>query len=91
MMNIFEETIALWGCEAQLKMAIEETLELSHAILKFMRNSNDITIEKIEEEVADVEIMMKQLRLIFNSKKITKWKATKKRRLQKRIERAKNE
>ena len=67
-------------------MALEELIELSHAIMKFIRRENILTVEKIEEEIADVEIMMAQLRLIFNKNRINKIKAKKKRRLQKRLE-----
>jgi len=81
---LYQKAISQWGYQAQLGMAVEECLELVHAIMKFMRNDG-WDAENIEEEVADVEIMMAQLRLIFNTNRITKVKRKKLRRLQRRL------
>jgi len=84
--SLYRRAISQWGYQAQIDMALEELLELAHAIMKFSRRANDFTTTKIEEEIADVEIMMAQLKLIFNKNRINKIKAKKKRRLQKRLE-----
>ena len=83
--ELYQKAISKWGYQAQLDMALEEIFELGYAIMKFFRKGDNLTTEKVEEEIADVEIMMAQLRLIFNKDRINKFKAMKKRRLQKRL------
>jgi NTP pyrophosphatase (non-canonical NTP hydrolase) len=89
---LYEKAISRWGYESQMRIALEEMLELSHAIMKFLRAMGDLNTDwekmdiKVEEEIADVEIMMAQLRLVFNGKRISKIKARKLRRLQKLLE-----
>ena len=86
--EIYKQAMDLWGCAVQIDIALEEMNELSIAILKFRRNPEQLAIKKeaIEQEIADVEIMMEQLRMIFDTKTISKIKTRKLRRLQKRIE-----
>jgi NTP pyrophosphatase (non-canonical NTP hydrolase) len=55
--------IAAWGDE-QKKIAIEELAELITAILHFERNK--ISKQDLISEVADVEIMLKQLKIIYD-------------------------
>lgn len=66
--------IECYGAEAQTDMAIEEMSELTKALLKFRRAGkaeetstrvmSDI-LENVMEEMADVQIMLDQLYLIF--------------------------
>ena len=78
-----------WGEDAQIAMALEEMCELSHALLKFWRSTYRGTdpkvLAQIHEEIADVEIMTEQLRLIFASPAIDKWKDMKIGRLEERL------
>lgn len=87
--EVYQQAIDLWGETAQMSLALEEMSELSQAILKFYRSPQEISsktlIENIEQEIADVEIMMEQLRIVFDTKAISRIKARKIRRLQKRI------
>lgn len=62
---IYRDALDLWGFDAQVKMAIEEMAELIVKLVKFNRNTNGSTMDEICEEIADVEIMMEQCRLIF--------------------------
>lgn len=55
--------IERYGCEAQLKMVLEEMSELQKEICKFWRGKDNK--EQIADEVADVEIMLAQLKMIF--------------------------
>ncbi len=58
--NIFKKAIEKYGAEAQEEVAQEECAELIHAISKKHRgNPNNIA-----EEIADVEIMIEQLKII---------------------------
>ena len=64
-LNTIVET---YGNDAQEDMAIEECSELVKAILKF-RRSDEKTAEMREaviDEIADVQIMLTQLEIIFN-------------------------
>ena len=63
--RIYERAISAWGEEAQLKMAIEECAELIVKLAKLGRFKNGSQIDDVVDEIADVEIMMAQLRLIF--------------------------
>lgn len=56
------------GNDAQEDMAIEECSELVKAILKFRRsNAKDSDLrDAVIDEIADVQIMLTQLGIIFN-------------------------
>ena len=64
-LNTIVET---YGNDAQEDMAIEECSELVKAILKFRRsNAKDSDLrEAVIDEIADVQIMLTQLGIIFN-------------------------
>lgn len=60
---VYEKALHTWGSKAQTMMAIEEMSELTKALCKnFRGNPND---EDIADEIADVTIMLEQLRLIY--------------------------
>jgi len=63
--TIANECIRQWGVKAQLGIAIEECSELITQLIKLGREVNGSTIDSICDEIADVEIMMFQLRVIF--------------------------
>jgi hypothetical protein len=65
--SIYQRAIYLWGEQAQIGMAIEELGELIVKLAKWGRNHNGSTIGDVVEEIADVEIMMEQLRLIMGN------------------------
>lgn len=56
--------VHMWGVEAQTKMAIEEMSELIKEICKIGRGKSDM--EAFADEIADVTIMLEQLRLIYD-------------------------
>lgn len=69
---ILEKAVETYGTESQVDMAIEEMSELTKALLKYRRaskNQTDIGIGKahadILEEMADVEIMLDQMKIIY--------------------------
>ena len=55
------------GDTAQLVVAIEELSELTKEITKCLRNKGNI--DHLAEEVADVEIVVDQVKQIFNVQK----------------------
>ncbi len=55
--------VTTWGQDAQAKMLLEEMAELQKEICKAWRGKQNTA--EIAEEVADVEIMLEQIKLIF--------------------------
>lgn len=66
---LLEHAIRLYGEPAQMDMAVEEIAELTKAICKVKRAScaaeAAAALENAVEEMADVQIMLDQLRIIF--------------------------
>jgi len=62
-----KNAINKWGKNKQLDMAIEELSELMKAIVKYRRHDwNSVWRIKVLEEVADVEIMCLQIRMMLS-------------------------
>lgn len=61
---VYEEAIAFFGDESQKIMAIEEMSELTKELTKELRNRGNV--ENIADELADVEIMLAQLKKIYD-------------------------
>ncbi len=83
--DYFHETFELcfkaWGEDSQIRMCIEEMSELTKALCKFIRYSNDVkdeyhenllkqTIKNIVEETADVLICAGQMKLHFGNQQV---------------------
>lgn len=62
--QVFNRTVAFFGDESQKIMAIEEMSELIKELTKELRQRGDI--EHIAEEIADVEITLSQLKIIYD-------------------------
>ena len=62
---VYHVALDKWGRDAQKCMMIEECAELIQAIMKDGRNVNGSSIEEIKGELADVEIMLNQMRIIY--------------------------
>lgn len=60
----YEVALQRWGEQAQTMMAIEEMSELTKEICKIGRGKADM--EALADEIADVTIMLEQLRLIYD-------------------------
>lgn len=69
--KILMDAVTTWGRDAQALMMIEEMSELTKAISKFYRATDDsgasAAIESIREEMADVQIMLDQMEIMFGS------------------------
>lgn len=63
---IYEAAIAHYGENCQIWKAIEEMAELAKEISS-LQTKDSAYREDIVDEIADVTIMMEQLRLIFNA------------------------
>ena len=66
-MDILEKAIEKYG-EKQLDQAQEELAELIVAISKYKRSENKFTISNVIEEIADVNIMIKQVMMLLDIK-----------------------
>ena len=64
MMTIFEKAIETYGADLQKQVAIEEMAELTKEICKDFRGKGDR--EHIIEEIADVDIMLQQLMIMYD-------------------------
>ena len=70
--EVLKQAISTYGADKQMDMCIEEMSELTKAICKIKRElSSEDGFTKIEtqnnlyEEIADVTIMIEQLKMIF--------------------------
>ena len=61
--------INTYGTRSQEDIAIEELSELQKAILKHRRKESEKTREEIIDEIADVSIMLEQLKIIYSCQK----------------------
>ena len=73
-----------FGPQSQIDMAIEECAELINALCK-LRRQRAGTIDVVTE-IADVEIMCKQLEYMFGEKSVEDERTRKIKRLRKRID-----
>jgi len=90
MNDVLSKAIETYGKEAQIDKAIEEMSELTKALLKLRYVQKDyereIVQDAVSEEMADVEIMMTQLHMIFdNTKKVEEYQIKKIKRLERRL------
>lgn len=65
--TVFQKVLKTWGGEAQVLCLLEEMAELQDALCKHKRGRR--TLEDIAEEIADVEIMLDQMKLLFHIEK----------------------
>ena len=85
--DALHRVISVFGEKNQKMQAIEELIELQKELFENVHRGSD-NRDAIVEEIADVEIMIKQLRLIFNinETEIANIKAKKVQRLEHTIE-----
>ena len=62
--KIYNDAIEFFGVTSQKIMVVEEMSELTKELCKELRNRGDIS--HIAEELADVEITLAQLKIIYN-------------------------
>lgn len=94
--EIMQKAINTYGVENQIIKTVEELSELSQALCKFLlkpyTESDRTILNNIYEEIADVEIMLEQCKIMFQcDKEVSAWKHKKIERLERRIEERKKE
>lgn len=82
--QIYRSALKKWGAEEQIGQAIEECAELIVALRHFRRGK--ATLIDVATEIADVEIMTGQLRVLLGDRMIDAEKKRKLDQLGKRVE-----
>ena len=86
--EICRAALETFGERAQMGMAVEEMSELTKELCKRLRGRDNL--EAIAEEIADVQIMLRQLVILFDCKEVVdKYRRYKLERLARRVEEAK--
>lgn len=80
---LYEQAIKKWGVSSQVNMAYEEMGELISALNKFSRGR--ISTDELITEIADVQIMVEQLSVMFGISAVSSEKEMKLRRLNYRL------
>ena len=84
--TVFSTAILNYGETSQIHMALEEMSELAKELCKAMRYSKQKYKSKVAEEVADVEIMLEQIKMIFGiNEDVEMWRLDKVVRLKERL------
>ena len=77
---LLDRAITAYGAPAQMDMAVEEMAELTKALCKVKRVScaaeAKAVLENVVEEMADVQIMLDQLRIIFGRRPAPRSRST---------------
>ena len=84
--KVMKDAIKKYGKTSQLMMLFEETSELQKEVCKAERGFNNQ--ENIAEEMADVYIMLEQIKMIYkiSNNDVRYWIDEKTRRLERRLE-----
>lgn len=81
--DIYKKAIIHYGVANQLEKLSQELLELGLALSHMKEGRHD---HNVEEELADVEIMLNQIKPLFNeNNEVDKWKELKLERLEKMV------
>lgn len=79
--EILKKAVQHFGVYPQMFLLCEEMAELTKAIMKFKRYDFECSADNLMEEIADVQIMIEQMRIIFNTDIIDKYRVEKLKRL----------
>ncbi len=62
-MEVLQRALDTYGSSLQIAMVFEEVSELQKELCKYLRGRG--SFEHIAEEIADVEIMLEQMKMLF--------------------------
>lgn len=86
-MTIYEEALLKWGKEGQIEQMKEEAIELSLALQKLRRSGDpEKKLLAVIDELADVEIMLEEMKLVFPYALVEERKKFKLDRLRRRLD-----
>ena len=87
--EILLKAIETYGIENQMLQCVEEMAELTQAINKYFRAEFSYSAkgayDSVIEEIADVQIMIEQMRLMFDGQDVDKVIEAKLQRLEERL------
>ena len=88
--SIMQQAIETYGVQAQCDVAVEEMAELTKAIMKIRRVADDYektqpALDNLLEEIADVDIMVDQLKIMWGPKQVEEYRRKKLERLERRL------
>ena len=88
--SIMQQAIKTYGVQSQCDVAVEEMAELTKAIMKIRRVADDYgktqaALENLLEEIADVDIMIDQLKIMWGPKQVEEYRRRKLERLNRRL------
>lgn len=63
--EIYKDALETFGKPHQIMMLLEEMSELQQAVCKYQRYGDNI--QNVYEEIVDVEIMLEQMKMIFEA------------------------
>lgn len=84
--GVYINAINTYGTEEQVRMIYEEMYELGVALSKYHRDPGMKTIRDVQEEIADVQIMLEQAKEMFGRAEVEWFLQEKTERLRKRVE-----
>ncbi len=88
--EICKRAVEQYGKQPQIIMAMEEMSELIQSLSKSIRGKENV--DNIAEEIADVEIMLMQLKMIFHCEtRVNSIKSDKTYRLEERLNKKQQE
>jgi len=85
--EIFDKSKKYWGIESQILMLAEECSELTVASLHLLRHSKIyLPLEHFAEEIADVELLIEEMKYYFNlHDTVKKYRKIKEKRVEKKL------
>lgn len=84
-MTIYQKAVNKFGEQAQMRKACEELGELITEIMRYQNGYDRASLLTIASEVADVEIMCAQMRVMVGDNRVDNEKTVKLAKLQKLI------
>lgn len=84
--DVYINAINAYGTEEQVRMIYEEMCELGVALSKYHRDPGTETVRDVQEEIADVQIMLEQAKEMFGRAEVEWFLQEKTERLKKRVE-----
>lgn len=84
--EVLRLAIDTYGEDEQIRVCQEEMNELGVAFSKYHRNPSDQTLRDVQEELADVGIMLRQMAIMFGGEEIDRIASEKIGRLRERLE-----
>ncbi len=84
--ELYQQTLVLWGEQAQYDQAAEECAELIAALMHYRRDK--VNSQQVIDELADVTLMVGQLTWMFGEQQVAEAVTRKRQKLDKLMQQA---